>query len=74
MGNFLGSVVRYLREKYPKGTRIVLVRMEDENAPPIGTKGTVVWVDDMATIHVNWDNGSSLGVVLGEDECEIVKE
>lgn len=58
-----------LRELYPQGCRVELVRMDDMQAPPIGTKGTVVGVDDIGSILVNWDNGSSLNVVYGEDEC-----
>ena len=58
-----------LRARYPVGTRVELVKMDDTQAPPIGTRGTVVAVDDIGTIHVRWDNGSSLGVVLGEDLC-----
>lgn len=57
-----------LREIYPKGTRVECLSMMDPFAPvPSGTRGTVFHVDDMATIHVNWDNGSSLGLVRGED-------
>ena len=63
------EVVEEVRKRYPKGTRVVLVGMEDVQAPPVGTKGTVVFVDDTATIHVEWDNGSTLGVVYGEDSC-----
>lgn len=59
-----------LRTAYSEGTRVCLVKMDDDQAPPIGTKGTVRCVDDIGTIHVNWDNGSSLGVVWGEDEVE----
>ena len=33
-----------------------------------GCQGTVRWVDDMGTIHVSWDCGSSLGLIPGEDE------
>jgi len=61
-----------LRESYPAGTRVELVKMDDVQAPPVGTKGTVVAVDDIGTIHVKWDNGSSLGIVLGEDLCKKV--
>lgn len=61
-----------LREKFPTGTRVELVRMDDPQAPPIGTLGTVGAVDDMGTIHVRWDNGSRLGVVLGEDHVKKV--
>ena len=41
-------VERILRE-YPAGTRVELVRMDDAQAPPVGTKGTVKGVDDTGT-------------------------
>lgn len=63
-----------LMKKYPEGTRVELIRMNDVQAPPKGTLGTVFYVDDIGTIHVRWDNGSSLGVVYGEDECRVVSE
>ena len=43
--------------------------MDDVQAPPIGTKGTVRGVDDTASIMVRWDNGSGLNVVYGVDIC-----
>jgi hypothetical protein len=43
--------------------------MDDVQAPPIGTKGTVIGVDDTASVMVRWDNGSGLNVVYGEDSC-----
>lgn len=61
------DIVESLREKYPEGTHVKLVRMDDPQAPPVGTHGTVIYVDDMATIHVNWDTGSSLGAVWRKD-------
>ena len=52
-----------LRDMYPPGTRVECLCMNDPFAPvPSGTKGTVFHVDDMAQIHVNWDNGSSLAL------------
>lgn len=60
--------IERLKAKYPKGTRVRLVRMDDIQAPPIGTLGTVIGVDDIGSILVNWDNGSSLNVVYGIDE------
>lgn len=30
-----------LKEEYPVGTKIQLIKMDDCQAPPIGTKGTV---------------------------------
>lgn len=61
--------VERVRNEYPKGCRVVLERMDDMQAPPIGTKGTVRGVDDTGSIMVKWDNGSSLHVVYGEDRC-----
>ena len=58
-----------LRSQYPVGTRVELVRMNDEQAPPIGTRGTVLGVDDIGSIMVAWDSGGSLSVVYGEDVC-----
>lgn len=43
--------------------------MDDMQAPPIGTRGTVTGVDDIASIMVDWDNGSGLSVAYGEDSC-----
>ena len=63
------EIVERLRRQYPVGTRVKLVRMEDEQAPPIGTFGTVLGVDDLGSIMVSWDNGGSLSVVYGEDLC-----
>ena len=64
--------LRQLKEQYPEGTRVELVRMEDPQAPPVGTKGTVKGVDDAGSILVNWDNGSTLSLVYGEDRCRIL--
>lgn len=61
--------VERLRALYPKGTRVELVYMYDPyiRLTP-GSKGTVLAVDDIGTVHVTWDKGSSLGVVYGIDE------
>lgn len=62
--------LKILREKYLPRTRVELVRMNDLYIKlEIGTKGTVLSVDDIGTIHVNWDSGSCLGIVYGEDRC-----
>jgi len=63
------EILEKLREEYPPGTRVELIRMEDIQAPPTGTQGTVIGVDDIGSIMVSWDNGSSLSVVYGEDSC-----
>ena len=62
------EIVEQVRRQYPVGTRVELVEMDDFQAPPIGTKGTVEVVDDTVSLLVAWDNGSRLNVVYGEDE------
>lgn len=68
------EIVERVRSQYPVGTRVELVQMDDMQAPPIGTKGTVWGVDDTASIMVHWDNGSGLHVVYGEDICRKISE
>jgi len=63
------EILEKLRKQYPPGTRVELIRMEDIQAPPTGTQGTVIGVDDIGSIMISWDNGSSLSVVYGEDSC-----
>ena len=54
---------------YKKGDRIEFVSSSDTytRLQP-GTKGTVSLVDSMGTVHVNWDDGSTLGMIPGEDQ------
>lgn len=66
------EIVKMLREEYPKGTRVALVRMEDIQAPPEGTEGTVLCVDDTGSLIMQWDNGSGLNVIYGEDQVRKV--
>lgn len=56
------------KETYPPGTRIMLLGMTDDPNPiESGTRGTVKIVDDIGTLHCDFDNGRSLGVVPGVD-------
>ena len=64
------KTLKALRKKYPMGTRIELVQMDGPAAPPVGTAGTVLGIDDLGSIIVRWDNGSHLSVVFGVDECK----
>ena len=66
------ETVERIRKEYPVGSRVELVRMDDPQAPPVGTKGTVRGVDDIGSIMVAWDNGSGLNVAYGEDVCRKV--
>lgn len=63
-----------LRERFKPGSRVELLKMDDVQAPPIGTRGTVVGVDDIGSIMVNWDNDSGLSIAYGEDECKVVAD
>lgn len=68
------KIIEELKRMYPEGCRVELVKMDDVQAPSIGTRGTVVGIDGMGSIMVNWDNGSRLNVVYGEDECRKITE
>jgi hypothetical protein len=69
------KIIKQLRSVYTHGTRVVLVKMNDPYTKlEPGARGTVIGVDDIGTIHVNWDSGSSLGVAYGEDSCRKIEE
>ena len=62
------AVVESLRRQYPAGTRVALVAMNDPYTKlKPGDEGAVIAVDDAGTIHIQWDSGSTLGAVYGED-------
>lgn len=61
-----------LREKYPTGTIVKLISMEDTQAPPVGTIGEVTVIDDIGSVHVNWQNGSTLALIPDVDLWEIL--
>ena len=66
------NIIESLKEQFPIGSRVELIKMDDKQAPPIGTRGTVKGVEDIGSIMVAWDNGSSLNVIYGEDECRVL--
>ena len=68
------ETIERLKERYPEGTRVELISMSDTYTPPTGTQGTVTGVDDIGSLLVHWDNGSSLNVLYGEDTVRIAKE
>ena len=66
---------------YPPGTSLELIEMGDDPRPVAsGTRGTVKVVDDMGSIHMQWDNGRTLALIPGEDrfrkltQAEIAQE
>ena len=66
--------IEMLRKRYPAGTKIVLEAMDDVQAPPVGTLGTVDGVDDAGQIMVSWQNCSSLSLIPGVDGFRKVGE
>ena len=68
------ETVERIRREYPAGTRVKLLEMDDCFAPPIGTLGPVIAVDDCADLIMRWDNGSSLNVVFNHDRVVKVTE
>ena len=66
------EIVEEIRKRYPKGSRVALVFMDDTQAPPVGTLGTILGVDDIGSLMVEWDNGSHLNVIYCEDKVRIV--
>jgi len=69
MSSFISKAALEARKaRYTKGSRVELVSMNDPYTTlKAGDAGTVEFVDDIGTVFVKWDNGSSLGVVYGED-------
>ena len=70
MSNITKNHLENLRKEYPVGCVVKLISMEDVHAPNKGTLGKVFYVDDIGTIHVNWTNGSTLGILFGVDKIE----
>ena len=65
------EIVEKVRKEYPTGTRVRLILINDPYTRLVSDdKGTVDSVDGIGTVHVNWDNGSRLGVACGEDLIE----
>lgn len=68
----MNEIAKMRKEVFKVNSYVELVSMDDTQAPPIGTKGFVRNVDDIGTVHIAWQNGSSLGATL-EDSIKKVK-
>ena len=65
--------IKFMREQYPVGSRIRLTEMNDPYSKLTpGSEGTLMHIDDIGTFHVNWDCGSTLGLVIGEDRFSVL--
>lgn len=71
MGYPSPAIVKRLKSLYPPRITVVLDSMDDVHAPPVGSKGEVICVDDIGTVHVKWENGSCLGLIHGQDKFHI---
>ena len=63
-----------LQRQYPRGTKVELLAMDDPQAPPTGTRGEVMGVDDAGQLLVRWATGSSLSLIPGVDSFRIVQK
>ena len=69
------EMLKQLKAYYKPGSRVELERMNDPHTKlKAGDRGMVTLVDDIGTIHVNWDCGSTLGVAFGEDACRLIED
>ena len=62
-----------ISQMYPVGSIVELINMDDPQAPPSGTRGKIVFIDDIGQIHVEWENGSGLALIYGQDDFKVVK-
>lgn len=64
--------LKFMRELYPKDSRVTLREMKDPYAPlEPGSTGKLDFIDDAGTFHVKWNNGRTLGLIIGEDSFSI---
>ena len=63
-----------LRERYQRGTRVELLGMDDPQAPPTGTMGELMGVDDAGQLLVRWATGSALSLIPGVDSFRIAEK
>lgn len=69
------KTIESIKQRYPEGTRICVDSMGDDPRPiEPGTKGTVIWVDDIGSVHCNFDNGRRLGLIVGEDSFHVIQQ
>ena len=64
--------VEKIKKLFPVGTRVRLIHMDDPQAVPSGTLGTVDYIDDDGQLHMKWDNGRTLALIYGVDQFETI--
>jgi hypothetical protein len=69
------ETVNMLRGRYPAGTLVELVQMDDPYTRLCpGDRGRVEYVDDAGGIHISWSNGEGLAAIWGQDTIRKVEE
>ena len=66
--------IEQLKAQYRKGMRVEIIFMDDPHAPPPGTHGRIITIDDAGDLVVAWDNGCGLNIVPGVDQFRIITE
>ena len=66
------KIVSKIKEMFKPGDTVQLEYMNDKQAPPPGTKGEIKYIDDFGTIHVAWENGSSVGLIFPVDNFKVI--
>lgn len=68
-------MIRETTESRLIGKRVRLLSTSDVHTKlKRGDEGVVTYIDDYGTVHVKWDNGSRLGMLVGEDWFEEIHE
>ena len=66
------AYLEQLRKQYPKGTKLQMITMRNEKYPiSPGTVGEVTHIDDIGSIHMKWENGSSLAIIPEVDSFRV---
>lgn len=64
--------IEQIKRKYKAGQKVELIKMYDLQAVPTKTRGIIDYIDDLGTLHIVWENKSTLGLVVGVDEFKII--
>ncbi|MCI8363915.1 MAG: DUF4314 domain-containing protein [Eubacterium sp.] len=70
----MGTDVERIREQYPQGTKLRLLKdLDDPYAPKrAGDVMTVSHVDDAGQVHGTWKSGGSLALLYGVDAFDVI--
>ena len=68
----MSAWAEFLRKKYV-GKRVRIINMRDDPNPiSPGTEGLVESVDDLGHLHIKWDNGRTLSLIVNTDTFDVL--